>query len=92
MLYATKFFRLTMGYLYNHLATVVCGIFAVVLSGLWFIMEPMFPVLGIVFLMAVPIMWFLVFMCWIVQKSNDYMKGSHSPGRPVYTADGKPAH
>ena len=70
-----------MGYLGNHLATVVCGIFAAVLSFLWYIMVPEFPVLDFVFIMAVPIMWFLVFACWIVQVSNNYMKnhpyGSH---------------
>ncbi len=84
-----EFFQVTMGYLHNHLATVVCGIFAAVLSLLWVIMEPMFPVLGLVFLMAVPITWFLVFMCWIVQKGNDFMKEYHGNTRPVYTSDGK---
>ena len=81
---------LNMGYFYNHLATVVCGIFAAVLSLLWVIMTPMFPVLGIVFLMAVPITWFLVFICWIVQKSNDWMMEYHGNTRPVSTSDGKP--
>ena len=85
-----EFFQVTMGYLHNQLATVICGIFAGVLSLLWVIMEPMFPVLRIVFLMAVPITWFLVFICWIVQKSNDYMKEYHGNTRPVYTSDGKP--
>ncbi len=78
-----------MGYLGNHLATVVCGIFAAVLTGLWYVMVPVFPVLEIVFLMAVPIMWFLVFMCWIVQKGNDYMKTYHTTSKQVYTSDGK---
>ncbi len=78
-----------MGYLYNNLATVVTGIFAAVLSFLWFIMEPLYPVLGMVFQMAVPITWFLTLMCWFVQKSNDYLKQSHN-SRPVYTSDGKP--
>lgn len=67
-----------MGYLYNHLATVVCGVFAAVLTGLWYIMAPMFPVLDFVFLMAVPIMWFLTATCWVAQKSADYMKKYHS--------------
>lgn len=67
-----------MGYLYNHLATVVCGVFAAVLTGLWFIMTPMFPVLNFVFMMAVPIMWFLTASCWVAQKSADYMKKYHS--------------
>jgi hypothetical protein len=77
-----------MGYLYNNLATVVTGIFAAVLSFLWFIMEPMYPVLGIVFQMAVPITWFLTLMCWLAQKSNDYLTQSHN-SKPVYTPDGK---
>ncbi|MCH7649226.1 MAG: hypothetical protein IIA83_11550 [Thaumarchaeota archaeon] len=81
---------LNMGYFHNHLATVVCGIFAAVLSLLWVIMTPMFPVLGIVFLMAVPITWFLVFICWIAQKSNDWMMEYHRNTRPVSTSDGKP--
>ncbi len=78
-----------MGYLYNNLATVVTGVFAAVLSFLWFIMVPMYPVLDIVFLMAVPITWFLTLMCWFVQKSNDYLKQPHN-SKPVYTSDGKP--
>jgi len=80
---------INMGYLHNHLATVVCGIFAAVLSLLWVIMTPMFPVLGIVFLMAVPITWFLVFICWIIQKSNDWMREYHGNTRLVSTSDGK---
>ena len=78
-----------MGYLGNNLATLVCGVFAAVLTGLWYVMTPTFPVLDFVFLMAVPIMWFLTFMCWIVQKGTDYShheKGSH---KPKYTAEGK---
>ena len=93
-----------MGYLYNHLATVVCGVFAAVLTGLWFVMTPMFPVLNFVFMMAVPIMWFLTASCWVAQKSADYMKkyhpheSSHDEKKnnnnarvitQVYTADGK---
>ncbi len=93
-----------MGYLYNHLATVVCGVFAAVLTGLWYIMAPMFPVLDFVFLMAVPIMWFLTATCWVAQKSADYMKKypSHDTSHDekknhnksevitqVYTTDGK---
>ena len=50
------FFILNMGYFHNHLATVVCGIFAAVLSLLWVIMAPMFPVLGFVFLIVKEIM------------------------------------
>lgn len=93
-----------MGYLYNHLATVVCGVFAAVLTGLWYIMTPIFPVLDFVFMMAVPIMWFLTASCWVAQKSADYMKKYHSHDSShdekknhnnsrvitqVYTSDGK---
>ena len=89
-----------MGYLANNLATVVCAIFAAVLSGLWYIMVPMFPVLDFVFIMAVPIMWFLVLMCWLAQKSTDYahthshtekksLSSSGSATVQVFTSDGK---
>ena len=67
-----------MGYLGNHLATVVCAVFAAVLSGLWYWFLGFAPVLDIVFLMAVPIMWFLTFTCWIAQKSADYMHHNES--------------
>lgn len=60
------------GYLYNHLATVVCGAFAATLSILWWIMVPEYPLFNFVFIMAVPIAWFLVAMCWLAQKSTDY--------------------
>ncbi len=85
-----------MGYLANHLATVVCAIFAAVLTGLWFVMVPEFPVLEFIFIMAVPIMWFLTAMCWLAQKSVDYVhahpaaKTSESAVQ-VLTSDGKPA-
>jgi hypothetical protein len=62
-----------MGYLGNHLATVVTGVFAAVLTGLWPYFVDFAPILNFVFLMAVPITWFLTFTCWISQKSTDYM-------------------
>ena len=69
-----------MGYLYNHLATLVCGVFAAVLTGLWPLFVDFAPVLNIVFLMAVPITWFLVVICWLAQKSTDYVHNSkHKP-------------
>ena len=61
-----------MGHVRNHLATLVCGVFAVVLTGLWPLMIDFEPILNIIFLMAVPIMWFLVFITWIAQKAADY--------------------
>ena len=67
-----------MGYLGNHLATVSTGVFAAVLTGLWPYFVDFAPILNFVFLMAVPIMWFLVLMCWLSQKSADYMH-KHAP-------------
>ena len=62
-----------MGHVKNHLATLVCGVFAVVLTGLYFIMP---ADLWFIFAMAIPTMWFLVFICWIAQKPADYNHGS----------------
>jgi len=67
-----------MGYLGNHLATVVTGVFAAVLTGLWPYFVDFAPILNFVFIMAVPITWFLTFTCWISQKSTDYMHKSES--------------
>ncbi len=61
-----------MGHVNNHLATLVCGVFAAVLTGLWPLMIEFAAVLNIIFLMAVPIMWFLTFIVWIAQKAADY--------------------
>ena len=63
---------MSMGHVKNHLATLVCGVFAVVLTALWPLMTNFAPILNIIFLMAVPIMWFLVFITWIAQKAADY--------------------
>ena len=63
-----------MGYLGNHLATVVTGVFAAVLTGLWPYFVDFAPILDFVFIMAVPITWFLTLMCWLSQRSADYMK------------------
>ena len=67
-----------MGYLGNHLATVTTGVFAAILTGLWPYFVDFAPILNFVFIMAVPIMWFLVFTCWISQRSTDYMH-KHAP-------------
>jgi len=67
-----------MGYLHNQLATVVVAIFAAVLSLLWYVMVPVYPVLNFIFMMAVPITWFLSLMCLFAQKSTDYMH-EHEP-------------
>jgi len=65
-----------MGYLGNHLATVVTGVFAATLTGLWPYFITFAPILNFVFIMAVSITWFLTFTCWISQKSTDYMHKS----------------
>ena len=82
-----------MGLLYNHLATVVCAVFASVLTFLWPMFLEIDQVFDLVFIMAVPIMWFLTIVCFVAQKSADYMHGqghSHeSTKKLVYTSDGK---
>ena len=82
---------------YNHLATLVCGVFAAILTLLWPMFVDYAEVFDLGFLLAVPIMWFLTVVCFVSQKSADYMHVSHptqkvnkkSTKRPVYTADGK---
>ena len=91
-----------MGYLGNHLATMVTGVFAATLTGLWPYFVNFAPILNFVFTMAVPITWFLTFTCWISQKSTDYMHKSkdhvsYSEKKSlsnlqitqIYTSDGK---
>jgi hypothetical protein len=82
-----------MGYLYNHLATVVCAVFAGVLTLLWPLFVDFAAVLDVVFIMAVPIMWFLTAVCFVAQKSADYVHG-HQPGHKsakklTYTSNGQ---
>ena len=67
-----------MGYLGNHLATITTGVFAAVLTGLWPYFVDFAPLLNFIFIMAVPITWFMTFTCWISQKSTDYMH-NHAP-------------
>ena len=83
-----------MGYFFNHLATLVCGIFAAVLTLLWPMFVDYSAVFDLVFMLAVPIMWFLTIVCFVAQKSADYMHGSgHTSSKKsnkklVYTSDG----
>ena len=82
-----------MGYLGNHLATVVTGVFAAILTGLWPYFVDFAPILNFVFIISVPITWFLTVMCFLSQKSTDYMhkhashgeKKSLSSTQTVYT-------
>ncbi len=68
-----------MGYLGNHLATVTTGVFAAVLTGLWPYFIDFAPDMNTIFLISVPITWFLTLMCWLSQKSTDYMhKQAHT--------------
>ncbi len=62
-----------MGYFYNHLATLSVGAFAAVLTGLWPYFVDFAPILNFTFIVVVPITWFLTLMCWLSQKSTDYM-------------------
>jgi len=66
-----------MGYLRNHLATVVTACFAVFLTGMYFYMP---SALHQLLLVATIVTWFLVFICWIAQRSADWVKkhGDHS--------------
>ena len=85
-----------MGLLYNHLATLVCAVFASVLTLLWPMFVDYAAVLDVVFILAVPITWFLAAVCFVAQISTDYVHGhkpKHEPNhkstkKPVYTADG----
>ena len=82
-----------MGYLYNHLATVVCAVFAGVLTLLWPLFVDLNAVYDLVFMMAVPIMWFLTAVCFVAQRSADYVHG-HQPSHKstkklTYTSDGQ---
>ena len=93
-----------MGHLGNHLATVVTGVFAAVWTGLWPVLVDFAPILEFVFIMAVPITWFLTAVCWIAQRSADYAHNHPTPSThekkslsnpqkvaQIYTADGKQA-
>ena len=83
-----------MGYVFNHLATLVCGVFAAVLTLLWPMFVDYSAVFDLVFMLAVPIMWFLTIVCFVAQKSADYMHGSghksskKSNKKLVYTSNG----
>jgi predicted membrane protein len=65
-----------MGYLRNHLATVVVACFAVFLTGMYFYMP---AALSQLLLVSMIVTWFLVVICWLAQKSADYVtKHNHA--------------
>jgi len=84
---------------YNHLATLVCGVFSGVLVLLWYLFHNVIlgglAVLDVVFIMALPPMFFLTIICFVSQISTDYMHGHEPTQKPtkktVYTADGNPS-
>lgn len=92
-----------MGYLGNHLATIVVGAFAAVLTGLWPVLTDYAPILQFAFIISVPITWFLTVICWLAQRSADYAhkhstptheKKSLSSSQQIttfYTSEGKKA-
>lgn len=76
-----------MGYFGNHLATLATGVFAAVLTALWPWFIDFAPILNFIFIMAVPITWFMTFTCWISQKSTDYMHNhAHSEKKNLTSA------
>ncbi|QMU54080.1 MAG: hypothetical protein GKS07_03655 [Nitrosopumilus sp.] len=74
-----------MGYFGNNLATLVTGVFAATLTGLWFYFIDFVPLLNFIFIMAVPITWFMTLTCWISQKSTDYAH-HHAPSHSESTS------
>ena len=72
-----------MGYVYNNLATLVCGVFAAVLTLLWPMFVDLSPVFDLVFILAVPITWFLTAVCFVSQISQDWAHGSHKSSKKI---------
>lgn len=77
-----------MGYLRNHLATVVTGCFAASLTALYFYMP---AALSQLLLVSAVVTWFLVFICWMAQKSADWTTkhGGHSHPHTEHTQSEK---
>jgi hypothetical protein len=80
-----------MGYLRNHLATVVTGCFAIFLVGMYFYMPPAMHQL---LLVSIIVTWFLVAICYLAQKSADWTKkhGSHSHAEHSHSHDHSHSH
>ena len=77
-----------MGYHHNHLAILVCAVFASVLTLLWPMCVDYADVYDVIFILSVPIMWFLTIFYFVAHRSEDYMHGhkpsSKSTKKPVY--------
>ena len=54
------------------MATIITGATAAVFTGLWPAFYDYAPILNFVFIMTVPITWFMVLTCWLSQKSADF--------------------
>ena len=77
-----------MGYLGNHLATVIVAIFASALTVLYFVMPaPLHQLL----LVSSTVTWFLTFICWIAQKSADYVH-NHSEKKSSISIESHKSH
>ncbi len=77
-----------MGYLGNHLATVVVSIFASILTWLYFVMP---DALHQLLLVSSIVTWFLAGICWAAQKSADYThKHSHAEKKSSTNTDHRP--
>ncbi len=60
----------------GHIPTIVVACLAAALSGLYFVLPEQLHLTMTVFISA---SWFLVVICWLAEKSADYMHnmGSH---------------
>ncbi len=67
----------------GHIPTVTVGALAAILSGLYFVLPETLHFTMTVFITAA---WFLVAICWLAQKSANYMH-KHDPGHEVKKAD-----
>jgi len=63
----------------GHIPTVTVGALAAILSGLYFVLPETLHFTMIVFIVAA---WFLVAICWLAQKSANYMH-KHGSGHEV---------
>ena len=67
----------------GHIPTATVGALAAILTGLYFVLPDTLHFTLLVFIIS---SWFLVAICWLAQKSADYMR-KHDPGHEVKKAD-----